>query len=72
MPIYEYECEESKEGCGYKFEEIQGFNDKVLEKCPKCGKLSLMRLMGCPSFIFKGTGFYTTDYKKPEQQSGSL
>lgn len=67
MPIYEYECVEKDGGCGYIFEEIQTFNDETKKECPKCGKLKLKKLMGKPSFIFKGTGFYTTDYKKPEQ-----
>ena len=59
MPTYEYKCE----SCGYHFEELQGINDKPLEKCPECnGKVK--RLLSAGSgIIFKGNGFYQTDYK---------
>jgi len=59
MPTYEYKCG----SCGYYFEELQGINDKPLEKCPKCsGKVK--RLLSAGSgIIFKGNGFYQTDYK---------
>ena len=60
MPTYQYECEK----CGYSFEELQSMTDKKLKKCPKCGRNSLARLIGGGSgLIFKGTGFYQTDYK---------
>jgi len=61
MPTYEYECS----ACGHAFEELQAMTDKKLNKCPKCGKNKLDRLIGGGSgMIFKGSGFYETDYKK--------
>lgn len=65
MPTYEYECE----SCSYKFEFFQGIKAPLLEKCPKCKKLKLRRLVGMGAgIIFKGSGFYTTDYKKKESE----
>jgi putative FmdB family regulatory protein len=60
MPTYEYECLK----CGYKFNKFQKMSDKPLTHCPKCnGKLK--RLFGTGAgIIFKGSGFYATDYKK--------
>jgi len=61
MPTYEYECQ----ACGHAFEELQGMKDAKLTKCPKCHKNKLSRLIGSGSgMIFKGSGFYETDYKK--------
>lgn len=61
MPTYGYKCK----SCGYEFEKLQQFSDKVLKKCPKCKKKKLKRLIGGGGgIIFKGTGFYGTDYKK--------
>lgn len=63
MPTYQYECD----ACGHGFEVLQSMVDKKLKKCPKCGKLKLHRLIGAGSgIIFKGTGFYETDYKRKE------
>lgn len=60
MPTYEYECTD----CGFVFDVFQNINDKRLEKCPKCHK-KLKRLIGSGAgIIFKGTGFYATDYRK--------
>jgi putative FmdB family regulatory protein len=60
MPTYEYECRK----CGNQFEQFQSMKDAALRKCPKCGKLALRRLIGGGGgLIFKGTGFYITDYK---------
>lgn len=61
MPTYEYECT----SCGHRFEHFQAMSDKHLEKCPKCKK-KLRRLIGNGAgIIFKGPGFYATDYRKP-------
>jgi putative FmdB family regulatory protein len=61
MPTYQYECS----ACGHEFEELQSMSDAKLTKCPKCGKNKLDRLIGSGSgMIFKGSGFYETDYKK--------
>ena len=59
MPIYEYHCK----NCNHKFEEIQGFNDQPLKKCPECGKLQLEKLISAPAFHLKGSGWYVTDFK---------
>ena len=64
MPTYEYECLK----CKYKFERFQGIKDDPLKECPKCGG-KLRKLVGTGAgIIFKGNGFYHTDYKK----SGSV
>jgi putative FmdB family regulatory protein len=60
MPTYDYECD----ACGHEFELFQGINDPVQRKCPDCGKLKLRRLFGTgAAVVFKGSGFYTTDYR---------
>ncbi|MFA7159012.1 MAG: FmdB family zinc ribbon protein [Kiritimatiellia bacterium] len=60
MPTYEYECGQ----CGHVFEMFQNMSDKVLDKCPKCGG-RIKRLIGRGAgIIFKGSGFYATDYGK--------
>jgi putative FmdB family regulatory protein len=60
MPTYEYRCED----CGHEFEEFQFMSEKPLEKCPECGKKKLRRLFGTgAAIIFKGSGFYETDYR---------
>lgn len=61
MPTYEYECR----ACGHAFETMHSMTAPVLRKCPKCGKLKLDRLVsGGAGVIFKGSGFYETDYKR--------
>jgi len=66
MPTYEYECTH----CGHSFELFQKITDKPLDKCPRCHK-EVRRLIGTGSaIIFKGSGFYATDYrKKPKGDS---
>lgn len=60
MPTYEYICE----SCGYKFEQFQSITAKSIRKCPKCGRASARRLIGVGAgVIFKGSGFYQTDYR---------
>ena len=61
MPTYQYECT----ACGHEFEELQSMTEAKLKKCPQCGKKKLARLIGSGAgMIFKGSGFYATDYKK--------
>ena len=63
MPTYQYECEV----CGYSFEILQSITEGKLRKCPKCGKFKLYRLIGTGGgIIFKGSGFYETDYKRKD------
>lgn len=60
MPTYEYVCN----ACGHEFELFQTMTDAVKRKCPECGKNSLERLIGTGAgVIFKGSGFYETDYR---------
>ena len=60
MPTYDYRCD----GCGHEFERFQSMKDKVQRKCPECGELKLKRLIGSGgAVIFKGSGFYQTDYR---------
>ncbi len=60
MPTYDYECD----ACSHKFEHFQGINDPLLKKCPECKKQKLRRLIGAGGAVmFKGTGFYQTDYR---------
>jgi len=61
MPTYDYECK----ACGHAFEELQSFSEPPLTKCPKCRKNKLERLFGGGgAIIFKGSGFYETDYRR--------
>jgi len=60
MPTYEYECAH----CGHSFEISQKMTDRPLEKCPQCNR-KIRRLIGTGAgIIFKGSGFYATDYRK--------
>lgn len=66
MPTYDYECR----ACGTKLEIFHGINVPAKKKCPQCGKSRLERLIGAGSgFIFKGSGFYITDYRSSEYQA---
>ncbi|MDD5747173.1 MAG: zinc ribbon domain-containing protein [Candidatus Omnitrophica bacterium] len=61
MPTYDYECT----ACGHTFELFQQMVEKPKKKCPQCGRGTLKRLIGAGmGIIFKGTGFYETDYKR--------
>lgn len=61
MPTYEYECRQ----CGHHLEKFQSISAARLKKCPSCGKSALRRLLGAGAgIIFKGTGFYQTDYRR--------
>ena len=68
MPTYEYECD----ACGHAFERIQRMVDPAVRKCPACRKLKVRRLIsGGAGVIFKGAGFYETDYKRKRPGAGS-
>jgi putative FmdB family regulatory protein len=60
MPTYEYECG----ACGHRFEKFQSIKDAPIRKCPKCGKTKVQRIIhGGAGILFKGSGFYQTDYR---------
>lgn len=69
MPHYDYKCK----SCDHCFEIFQRISDDLLKECPSCSKDGLIRLIGKGSgIIFKGSGFYATDYKnkdKPKVES---
>ena len=58
MPTYEYECEE----CGHRFEKRQKMSDDPVKECPLCGGETRRLVSGGIGIIFKGSGFYATDY----------
>lgn len=59
MPTYEYRCPE-----GHLFERLQKITDPSRAKCPECGRLAMRLISGGAGLIFKGSGFYITDYGK--------
>lgn len=66
MPTYEYRCN----SCGHEFELFQSMSASVKKKCPSCSKLALERLIGTgAALIFKGSGFYETDYRSKSYKS---
>jgi putative FmdB family regulatory protein len=73
MPTYEYQCPE-----GHVFEKFQKMTDKPRAKCPVCGKPATRRISGGAGLVFKGSGFYITDYgkdgkgpRKPESEGAA-
>ena len=60
MPTYEYECDK----CRKHFDIFQSMSDNPVKKCPECGGKFHRLIGGGSGIIFKGTGFYETDYKK--------
>jgi len=68
MPTYEYRCD----SCFHEFEEFQYIKDAPLEKCPKCKKNKLRRLIGGgAAIVFRGNGFYQTDYRSDSYRSAA-
>lgn len=68
MPTYDYECD----ACEHEFELFQSISDPVKKKCPECGKLKLRRLFGTgAAVVFKGSGFYETDYRSESYKKGA-
>jgi putative FmdB family regulatory protein len=59
MPTYEYQCPE-----GHAFELFQKMSEKPRAKCPVCGKAAVRKISGGAGLVFKGSGFYITDYGK--------
>ncbi len=67
MPTYQYKCE----NCSHEMEKFQYITARPLRKCPKCRKNSLRRLIGTGAgLIFKGAGFYATDYRSDSYKQG--
>jgi putative FmdB family regulatory protein len=68
MPTYEYRCS----ACGHEFEEFQSITSKPIRKCPVCRKNKVARLIGSGAgLIFKGSGFYQTDYRSEGYQKAA-
>ncbi len=64
MPTYEYTCDT----CAHLFEQFQGMTDALLKECPECGSDVRRIISTGAGVIFKGKGFYQTDYKKSAHQ----
>jgi len=68
MPTYEYECD----ACGHTFEKFQPITSRPVRLCPQCGKRKVRRLLGMGAgVIFKGSGFYQTDYRSESYKKGA-
>lgn len=68
MPTYDYECQ----ACNHHFERWQEMSARKLRTCPECGKRKLVRLVGAGAgVIFRGSGFYETDYKRKQSKPAS-
>ncbi|HLA83731.1 MAG TPA: zinc ribbon domain-containing protein [Thermoguttaceae bacterium] len=68
MPTYDYVCDE----CEHAFELFQSITEAAKKKCPQCGKMKLRRLIGPgAAVIFKGSGFYQTDYRSASYRKGA-
>lgn len=68
MPTYDYECRE----CGHRWELFQQMKENPKRKCPECGRLKARRLIGPGAgIIFKGSGFYQTDYRSQSYQDAA-
>ena len=67
MPTYAYLCP----SCGHEYEQLQKITDKTLAKCPKCGTRGQRQISGGAGLVFKGSGFYITDYKRAGDKSSS-
>ena len=66
MPTYDYICND----CEKMYEYFQSMSDAPIKECPKCNKNSLRRVIsGGTGLIFKGSGYYLTDYKNKKTQS---
>ncbi len=67
MPFYRYECE----NCGFEFKIFQTDGDSESVVCPNCGSKEVRRLLPRVGVIYKGNGFYTTDYRKKKEPAAS-
>jgi putative FmdB family regulatory protein len=68
MPTYDYVCDK----CDHRFELFQSIVAEPQKRCPQCGKLKLRRLIGPgAAIVFKGSGFYATDYRSANYKKGA-
>lgn len=67
MPFYEYECK----NCSNRFEKLQPIASDPIKICPQCGEEQVRRIIQPVGVIFKGSGWYITDTRKPEASEGS-
>lgn len=68
MPTYDYKCA----ACDHTWEEFQSIKANPIKKCPSCGKLKAKRQIGTGGgVIFKGSGFYQTDYRSDSYKKGA-
>ena len=68
MPTYEYVCE----ACSHEFEQFQSIKDEPLKKCPQCKKSKVRRKISAGGgFLFKGSGFYITDYRSESYKASA-
>lgn len=67
MPIYEYQCE----GCGEVFEVLQRLSDPAPESHEACGSTNVHRVMSAAAFVFKGDGWYITDYARKDKDKAA-
>lgn len=68
MPTYDYRCD----ACEYEWELFQSIKANPVRKCPECGKLKAKRIIGPGAgIIFKGSGFYETDYRSKSYKKGA-
>jgi len=66
MPLYEYECKK----CHHRFERIVKYSDRPMKKCPDCGG-PVEQTITAPAVLFKGSGWYVTDYPKKSSATAS-
>ncbi len=64
MPTYEYRCPD----CAHQYEKREGFDAPAAQKCPQCGGTA-QRVIHAPPIVFKGSGFYVTDSRKPDSDA---
>ncbi len=66
MPTYEYRCPD----CAHEYEKREGFDAPAAQKCPQCGGTA-QRVIHAPPIVFKGSGFYVTDSRKPDKDASA-
>ncbi len=67
MPTYAYRCPK----CGHEYDKLQKISDDSLASCPECGTKGDRLITGGAGFVFKGSGFYITDYKRAGEKKAS-